>query len=776
MRPLYRLALSAALIVSATVVVDGGVASAATPPPGFGYGTPGFVNSAAPADLEPTYVVGTSQTGGAIRNDQNNAGEPSIGVNWNTGAALYQANASTFRVTFDPNTTTPGGVHWANVSSPYSKINLDPILATEPHTGTTIAGGDDGACAVMSVTTTDGGAGQADPTAWTPSAPCPLVADHPTVGMGPYAGTPPVNASAPFVSYFCQQDPRSGLDECSHSVDAGVTWSPSVLDTSLTCLSLFGHVKVAPDGTAYVPNKSCFDAANNQLVGGLITTDNGASLAGYAIPNAPTPAAGFDPSVATDANSRVYESWSRAGDYLPVVTWSDDHGSTWAPQVQLGTDLAKPLVAATFESAVAGDAGRAAVAYLGTYTDTGTAGVDPFSDGFDGVWYPFVSYTYDGGTTWKTVQVTTDPVQRGEIDSHGTLTTGQRNLLDFMDASLTKDGRVVIAYADGCIKKDPTTMADCTAANATKADSTADYATVAYQTTGQGLFSAYDVTPITAPAAPTLTANAGASAVNLSWTTPDNGGSAITGYQVLRGTTAGGETTLITLPATATSYADSAVTGGTTYFYRVVAVNSIGAGDPSNEVQASPATTPAAPTAAASDGNGKVALTWSTPASGGSPITGYQVYRGLAAGAETPYATVGTVTSYADTAISAGTTYFYRVAATNAVGTGAASAETSATPTTVPSAPTVTATAGKAQVTLSWTSPATGGAPLSGWTIYRATASGAEQPIQTISTGTSYVDNTVVGGTTYFYEVAAQNRNGTGAPSREVSATPKKAR
>ena len=87
----------------------------------------------------------------------------------------------------------------------------------------------------------------------------------------------------------------------------------------------------------------------------------------------------------------------------------------------------------------------------------------------------------------------------------------------------------------------------------------------------------------------------------------------------------------------------------------------------------------------------------------------------------------------------------------------------------------VAATAGKSVVTLSWTTPADGGAAITGWAIYRATTSGAEQLIQTISSGTSYVDNTVTGGTTYYYKVAAINRNGTGVLSREVSATPKKA-
>ena len=41
------------------------------------------------------------------------------------------------------------------------------------------------------------------------------------------------------------------------------------------------------------------------------------------------------------------------GNYALRIDWSDDHGSTWAPQVELGTVLPQPLVAATFESAVA---------------------------------------------------------------------------------------------------------------------------------------------------------------------------------------------------------------------------------------------------------------------------------------------------------------------------------------------------------------------------------------------------------------------------------------
>src|SRR5690349_3942147 len=87
-----------------------------------------------------------------------------------------------------------------------------------------------------------------------------------------------------------------------------------------------------------------------------------------------------------------------------------------------------------------------------------------------------------------------------------------------------------------------------------------------------------------APSAPALSATAD-SVVHLSWTVPANGGSAITGYKLYRGTAAGNETLLKTL-GNVTSYDDTAVSGGTKYYYRVTAVNTAGEGLQSNEVSA----------------------------------------------------------------------------------------------------------------------------------------------------------------------------------------------
>jgi fibronectin type 3 domain-containing protein len=69
-------------------------------------------------------------------------------------------------------------------------------------------------------------------------------------------------------------------------------------------------------------------------------------------------------------------------------------------------------------------------------------------------------------------------------------------------------------------------------------------------------------------------------------------------------------------------------------------------------------------------GYGQVGLAWLPPASNGSAITNYKVYRGTVTGEESLLLTLGniTITSYTDLVSSAGTTYYFKVTAVNAVG------------------------------------------------------------------------------------------------------------
>jgi fibronectin type 3 domain-containing protein len=74
-----------------------------------------------------------------------------------------------------------------------------------------------------------------------------------------------------------------------------------------------------------------------------------------------------------------------------------------------------------------------------------------------------------------------------------------------------------------------------------------------------------------------------------------------------------------------------------------------------------------------------VRLTWTAPASnGGSPITGYRIYRSTSAGTEIHYQLIGVATSFNDTGTAKGTRYYYRVAAVNAINTGPQSNEANA--------------------------------------------------------------------------------------------------
>ena len=110
-----------------------------------------------------------------------------------------------------------------------------------------------------------------------------------------------------------------------------------------------------------------------------------------------------------------------------------------------------------------------------------------------------------------------------------------------------------------------------------------------------------------------------------------NGSVGATSYNVYRGTSAGGESgTAIATGLTNTNYTDNTVTNGTTYYYKVAAVNTGGTSSLSNEASATPKVVPpATPTSpTATGGFGTVSLSWG--ASQGA--TSYNIYRGTTAG------------------------------------------------------------------------------------------------------------------------------------------------
>jgi hypothetical protein len=304
-------------------------------------------------------------------------------------------------------------------------------------------------------------------------------------------------------------------------------------------------------------------------------------------------------------------------------------------------------------------------------------------------------------------------------------------------------------------------------------------ATNAVGTGAQSADSAPVTPQPTVPAAPTaVSAVAGNAEATVSWTAPaDNGGSAITDYVVTPYIGAAAQTPIN--PGNVTSTVVTGLTNGTAYTFRVAATNTTGTGAQSAPSAAvTPATVPGAPTAVgAVGGNAQATVSWTAPAvNGGSAITGYVVTPYIAAVAQSPVNVVGNVASTVVTGLTNGTAYTFRVAATNAVGTGAQSAESSpATPQpTAPAAPTnVIAAGGNTQVTVSWTAPAdNGGSAITGYVVTPFIGAAAQTQVNVLNV-TSTVVTGLTNGTAYTFRVAAVNAIGTGlqsAPSN--SATP----
>jgi fibronectin type 3 domain-containing protein len=269
------------------------------------------------------------------------------------------------------------------------------------------------------------------------------------------------------------------------------------------------------------------------------------------------------------------------------------------------------------------------------------------------------------------------------------------------------------------------------------------------------------------PPAPTgLTASAANAQVNLTW----NASSGATAYYVKRSTTSGGPYTQIAAP-TATSYADNSVSNGTKYYYVVSAYNSYGQSANSAEVSATPMAPPppGAPTGLeAIAGNAQVSLTWT--ASTGA--TSYHVKRSTTNGGPYTQVSAPTAANFTDTGLINDTIYYYVVSALNAAGESANSSQASATPTAPaapPPAPTgLRATAGNAQVSLTWTASA--GA--TSYHVKRSTTSGGPYTQIAAPSTASDTDTGLTNGTTYDYVVSALNAVGESANSAEVSATP----
>lgn len=168
----------------------------------------------------------------------------------------------------------------------------------------------------------------------------------------------------------------------------------------------------------------------------------------------------------------------------------------------------------------------------------------------------------------------------------------------------------------------------------------------------------------TVPAPPgNATAVAGNRQATISW----NESIWATSYRVYRSTTSGSGYNQVASGLTSTSFTDTNLTNGTTYYYVVRATNSLGTSGNSDEVSVTPSADTQAPTApsnliASNVTTTTLTVSWSA-STDNVGVTGYDVYRdGAKIGSTT------TALSFNDSGLAPNTTYVYTVKAKDAAG------------------------------------------------------------------------------------------------------------
>lgn len=274
------------------------------------------------------------------------------------------------------------------------------------------------------------------------------------------------------------------------------------------------------------------------------------------------------------------------------------------------------------------------------------------------------------------------------------------------------------------------------------------------------------------PVAPTgVSATAGNARVTVAWSSVSGANS----YNIYWSTTSGVTKASGNKLAGVTSpYVHTGLTNGTTIYYVVTAVNNAGESVESAQVSATPAATVPTPPGGVIvvPANAQNSISWNAS----SGATSYNIYWATTSGVTKATGTkiTGVSSPYVHTGLTNGTTYYYVVTAVNTAGESAESAQVSAAPVapvTPPSAPAnVTAMAGNAQTTVSWSTVS--GA--TSYNLYWSTTSGVTKLNGTKITGVAspYVHTGLANGTTYYYVVTAGNANGESAESAQTSAIP----
>ncbi len=246
---------------------------------------------------------------------------------------------------------------------------------------------------------------------------------------------------------------------CYTSFDGGATFEAGgqLYGLATTNGGLHGAITSAPDGTVYVTPR-----VETPTV--IVSDDNGLSWFDRTMgEDVGTPYPRKNSEVATDTESNAYHIWTGADEGV-YMSRSTDSGQSWE---QNSTRISPvEVISSVFPQVDAGDPGRIAITYLGSENASELNQSDIDGNPWDGnahyansnvSYYLYITYSLnalDENPVFHTVRASADPVQVGSICLNSgdcrDIGGSNHNLLDFNDLHLDLDGRVYIAFADGC--------------------------------------------------------------------------------------------------------------------------------------------------------------------------------------------------------------------------------------------------------------------------------------------------------------------------------------
>lgn len=311
------------------------------------------------------------------------------------------------------------------------------------------------------------------------------------------------------------------------------------------------------------------------------------------------------------------------------------------------------------------------------------------------------------------------------------------------------------------------------------------YRVAASNAAGLGTYSAVSsATPANVPNIVVFSSTgAGVNTISLAWTAPTNNGAAITSYDLKYSTdSSSGPFTTLSSGLLVSPFVATGLTNGSLHYFQMAASNVMGYGPYSLTASNTPRTIPDQITDLSANPSGistSLILSWSAPWNGGSAITGYRWFRSSNAdmsGVLTSNATLVTTLSTTIPTLVAGTTYYFRIVASNVAGASISSAIVSNYPRAVPGqVGTITAASLNQGISLSWlATTASNGSAISSYLSEYSLSSSAAGPWYTISSSPA---NTIVAtglsnGTSYYFRATASNVAGYGLTSAVVTRIP----